>query len=356
MRILKTILLFSLLLYLLAGCASSMAPPTPEESAGSSLKVVAAETFLADIAQNVAGERLQVEPLMPVGVDPHGFEPTPPEVARVADSNVLIVNGAGFEEFLDELLQNAGGERLVIEAAAGLAKRSPQEGEAMEHADEHTAEGDSTHAAEAEHEDTDEHEHAAEGDSAHAAETGPKEEHHHHDGDPHFWFDPTLVITYVENIRAGLSKADPDGAAVYAANADKYITQLRELDQWIAEQVKQVPPERRLLVTNHESLGYFADRYGFKVVGTIVPNVSPTSSPSAGQLAELVTHIKATGAPAIFLETGTNPQLANQIAKETGLKVETNLYSHSITEPGGAAPTYIDMMRYNTKAIVEALK
>ncbi len=338
MRILKTILLFSLLFYLLAGCASSMAPPMPEKSAGSPLKVVAAETFLADIAQNVAGERLQVEPLMPIGVDPHGFEPTPPEVARVADSNVLIVNGAGFEEFLDELLQNAGGERLVIEAAAGLVKRSPQEGEAMEHADE---EGD---------------EHAAESDSAHAVEAERKEEHHHHDGDPHFWFDPTLVIKYVENIRVGLSKADPDGAAVYAANADKYIAQLRELDQWIAEHVKQVPQERRLLVTNHESLGYFADRYGFKVVGTIVPNVSPTSSPSAGQLAELVTHIKATGAPAIFLETGTNPQLANQIAKETGIKVETNLYSHSITEPGGAAPTYIDMMRYNTRAIVEALK
>jgi ABC-type Zn uptake system ZnuABC Zn-binding protein ZnuA len=312
----------------------------------SSLKVLAAETFLADIAQNVAGERFKVEVLMPIGVDPHGFEPTPQDVARVADSQVLIVNGAGFEEFLDELLQNAGGERQIIEASAGLTQRPAQisEGMSQAHEDEHDE-----HAAEEEH--TTEAEHGHEGEAKHTAE-----ESHHHQGDPHFWFDPTLVIKYVENIRNGLSQADPNGAAIYAANADRYIAQLKELDGWIAEQVKQVPPERRLLVTNHESLGYFADRYGFKVVGTIVPNVSPTSSPSAGQVAELIEHIKEIGAPAIFLETGANPQLADQVAKETGIKIETQLFSHSITAPDGPAPTYIDMMKYNTHKIVEALK
>ncbi len=276
-----------------------------------SLKVIAAETFLADIAQNVAGNREKIEALMPIGVDPHGFEPTPTDVAKVADSTVLIVNGAGFEEFLTKLLQNAGGQRAVLEASAGLMSRQLHEGEIA---------------------DPD------------------------HVGDPHFWLDPNNVIKYVENIRDGLSSADPEGAAVYAANAEAYIAKLKELDRWIADRVKEVPEANRLLVTNHESFGYFADRYGFKIIGTVVPSISSDSAPSAQQLAQLIDRIKATGAKAIFLETGTNPQLAEQVARETGSKVVTNLYSHSITDASGPAPTYIDMMKFNTNAIVDALK
>jgi ABC-type Zn uptake system ZnuABC Zn-binding protein ZnuA len=164
------------------------------------------------------------------------------------------------------------------------------------------------------------------------------------------------VIKYVENIRDGLSAADPAGTATYQANAAAYIAQLKELDRWIADRVAEVPEANRLLVTNHESFGYFADRYGFQIIGTVVPSVSSGSSPSAQQLAELIDHIKATGAKAIFLETGANPQLAEQVAQETGSKVVTNLYSHSITEPSGPAPTYIEMMKSNTAAIVTALK
>jgi ABC-type Zn uptake system ZnuABC Zn-binding protein ZnuA len=117
-----------------------------------------------------------------------------------------------------------------------------------------------------------------------------------------------------------------------------------------------VPEARRLLVTNHESFGYFADRYGFQVVGTVIPSVSTGASPSAQQLARLVDRLKATHAPAIFLETGANPQLADQLAQEIGIKIVTDLYTHSVTESGGNAPTYIDMMRYNVQKIVDALK
>jgi ABC-type Zn uptake system ZnuABC Zn-binding protein ZnuA len=282
------------------------------------LKVIAAETFLADIAQNVAGDRVTVESLMPIGVDPHGFEPTPTDVAKVADSNLLIVNGAGFEEFMAELLENAGGQRTVIEAAAGLTQRMPKEGEHVE-------------------EREDEHE-------------------HEHEGDPHFWLDPSNVIKYVENIRDGLSAADPEGAATYKANAENYIAQLKDLDRWIVDRVKEAPEAQRLLVTNHESFGYFADRYGFHIIGTVVPSVSTGSSPSAQQLAVLIDHVKATGAKAIFLETGANPQLADQVAQETGSKVVTNLHTHSITDGDGPAPTYLEMMKANTNAIVDALK
>ncbi|MFN8594821.1 MAG: metal ABC transporter substrate-binding protein [Anaerolineae bacterium] len=308
----RKLMLMMVVVLAVAACQPSAAPigsASPTAAAGG-VKVVAAETFLADIAQQVAGTRLTVKALMPIGVDPHSFEPTPQDVALVADSAVFIVNGAGFEIFLEKLLQNAGGQRAVIEASAGLKSRQPSDNEILD--DPH--------------------------------------------GDPHFWLDPNNVVTYVENIRDALSKADPAGVDTYKANAAAYIMKLEELDRWIADQVAQIPEADRLLVTNHESFGYYADRYGFRIIGTIVPSVGTEASPSAQQLAALIDHIKASGAKAIFLETGTNPQLAQQVASETGAKVVTDLFTHSITEPNGRAPTYLDMMRFNTTAIVSALK
>ncbi len=271
------------------------------------------ESFLADIAQNVAGDRLQVQTLMPIGLDPHAFEPTPQDVAKIAESQVLIVNGAGFEEWLSETLANAGGERRLIEAATGLTSRQPRAGEIID-------------------------------------------EHHSEEGDPHFWLDPNQVIQYVENIRAGLTAADPQGADLYAQNAAAYVLKLQDLDARIKQQVAGIPAERRLMVTNHESFGYFADRYGFQITGAIIPSTSSGAAPSAQELAALIDHIRQAGAPAIFLETGANPRLAEQIAQETGIKVVGDLYTHSITAAGGAAPSYIAMIEHNVSAIVEALK
>jgi ABC-type Zn uptake system ZnuABC Zn-binding protein ZnuA len=299
-----------------AACVAPAAPVAPaEQPTAGRQSVLAAETFLADIVQNVAGDRMTVEALVPLGVDPHSFEPTPQDVRRVADSKILIVNGAGFEAFLDPLLKNAGGTRTVIEAAEGLTPREPLEGEHSE-----------------------------------------DEEEQHAEGDPHFWLDPNHVVKYVENIRDALTKIDPAGQDAYAANAAAYIAKLNELDGWIKQQVEQIPSERRLLVTNHESFGYFADRYGFRMVGAVVPSVSTAASPSAQQLAALTDQIKATAAPAIFLETGANAQLAEQLALETGIKVVSGLLTHSVTAPDGPAPDYLGMMRYNVDAIVGALK
>lgn len=299
---------------LLAGCAPAAEPrETGATHTGGLPNVLAVETFLADIAQNVAGDRLQVAALIPAGVDPHAFQPTPQDVARIAQSQVLITNGAGLEAWLQEVLDNAGGQRLSIEATAGLTSRQPR-------ADELSEEG------------------------------------HEAEGDPHFWLDPINVIRYAENIQDGLSQADPAGKEAYAQNAEAYIGKLRELDAWISEQVQQIPEPRRLLVTNHENFGYFADRYGLRVVGTVIPSVSTSASPSAQQLAELVDRLVATGAPAIFLEMGANPQLANQLAQETGVKIVTDLYTHSVTPTDSNAPTYLDMMRYNTRRIVDALR
>jgi ABC-type Zn uptake system ZnuABC Zn-binding protein ZnuA len=301
-----------ILAVLLAACSAPKAARVAPAAAHSTPRVLAVETFLADIAQNVAGDRLTVDALIPINVDPHAFEPTPTDIRRVAESQVLIANGAGFESFLQKLLENAGGERLIIEAATGLTSRRPLDGELL----------DADHGG----------------------------------NDPHFWLDPTKVIKYTENIRDGLSQIDPTGKAIYAKNAEDYINKLRGLDTWIAGQVQQVPESRRLLVTNHESFGYFADRYDFRVVGTVIPSVSTGASPSAQQLAQLVDRLKATKAPAVFLETGANSQLANQLAAETGIAVVSDLYTHSVTEPNGNAPTYIAMMRYNVEKIVNALK
>lgn len=320
MKISATIALYMLVLSAFASACQASPRATPPEGM-SGLKVLAVESFLADIAQNVAGDRLKVGELLPLGLDPHAFMPTPKDVARIADSNVLIVNGAGLEQWLANILKNAGGERQVIEASAGLTPKQ-RSAEGIICVPPSQASGD-------EHTDG---------------------------GDPHFWLDPVLVIRYVENIRDGFSQADPHGKGDYARNAEAYIARLEDLDTWITTQVAQIPPERRLLVTNHESLGYFADRYGFKLIGAILPSFSTVASPSAGDLARLADCIKSSGAPAIFLETGANPQLAEQLAQETGIRVVTELYSHSITPTDGNAPDYISMMKYNTQAIVNALR
>lgn len=271
-------------------------------------KVLAVESFLADITQNIAGDRLKVDSLIPFGLDPHNFEATPQDVARIADAGLLIENGNNLEDWLKPVLENTGGKQIIIEATKGLAGRTPHPGEPVG------------------------------------------------EMDPHFWMDPIKVITYVENIRAGLTQIDPGGESIYHQNADNYTLALEDLDQWIQTQVSQIPPDRRLLVTNHESLGYFADRYGFQVIGTIIPSVSTGSSPSAQQMAQLVDQVKKSGARVVFLEMGTNPQMAEQLANETEIKVITDLYTHTLTPSGGSAPNYMDMMRYDTKKIVEALK
>jgi ABC-type Zn uptake system ZnuABC Zn-binding protein ZnuA len=174
--------------------------------------------------------------------------------------------------------------------------------------------------------------------------------------DPHFWLDPTLVETYVENIRAAFAETDPEGAAAYAANAAAYVEELEALDDWIATQIDAVPADRRKLVMNHMSHGYFADRYGFAVVGAVIPSVGTDDAPTARQLADLTQAIEATGAAAIFVELGQSPTLAQQIAAETGVTVIDDLRDHSLSGPDGEAPTYTEMMKYDTRRIVEALR
>lgn len=284
------------------------------QSSDDAVRVLASTTFLADIAQNVAGERLQVESLLPFGADPHAYQAAPADVAKIAESDLLILNGVEYEHFIESLLENAGGEHIIVEGTTGLEPH---------HMEEHPGESESAEEHEA--------------------------------GDPHMWLDPNLVITYVENIRDGLMDVDPKGREVYAANADAYIEELKQLDMFIREQVETIPLERRLLVTNHEAMGYFAERYDFTVIGAVIPSLSSDAGTSAQEMAELVDLIKSSAAPAIFLGELENPNLADQIAEETGVKVVHDLYLESLTD-GAPAGTYIEMMKHNVTQIVNALK
>ncbi|MCQ3936716.1 MAG: metal ABC transporter substrate-binding protein [Chloroflexi bacterium] len=290
----------------LTGCG-----PAPQ-SGDDELKVLASTSFLADIAQNVAGDRLTVDSLLPIGADPHAYQAAPADVSKIAESDVLILNGLEYEHFIEPLLENAGGERLVIEAASGLTPTKLEE----------STEGEGR------------------GNEA---------------GDPHMWLDANRVTRYVENIRDGLIKADPAGEEIYRANAAAYIEQLIELDMWIWQQVQTIPAERRLLVTNHEALGYFAEHYGFTIVESILPSFSSEAGASAQEIAAAIEAIKSSGAPAIFLGEAENADLAEQIAAETGVQVVDSLHLESLTD-GEPAPTYIAMMKHNVTQIVGALK
>lgn len=304
-KLFSIVSLLTLLGLLLAACGGAQ---TGSGESGS-IKVLASTTFLADIAQNVAGDRTQVESLLPAGADPHAYQAAPSDVAKIAESTVLIQNGVEYEHFLEPLLENAGGQRLIITATDGLTPNQMED-----------EENPGTMV-----------------------------------GDPHMWLDASRAITYVENIRDGLIKADPDGAETYKANAAAYIIKLKDLDAWIIEQVNTIPADRRLLVTNHEAMGYFAQHYGFTVVGSILPSFSSEASVSAKEIAAAVDAVKSSGAPAIFLGEVENADLANQIASETGVKVVDSLYLETLTD-GEPAATYIDMMKYNVTQIVEGLK
>lgn len=294
----RLIVILTIIAIAITACGGQPASPS-----GTSASVILTSTsFLADITRNVAGDRQTVATLLPLGADPHSYQPTPQDVTTITQSKLLIINGADYEHFLEPILENAGGEREVVEASAGINPR---------------------------------------------AEAGSV--------DPHMWLDPNNVIVYVENIREALTHFDPAGAAVYQANADAYVEQLKDLDIWINEQVAQISPERKLLITNHEALGYFAARYGFTIAGTVIESFSSDASPSAQQMAALIDQIKASGAPAIFLDAADNTTFAQQIADETGVRVVTDLHLESLTD-GAPAATYIDMMKHNVTQVVNALK
>lgn len=297
----------------LAACTSSTPPASSE-----TVRVVASTSIIGDVVQQIAGEYLAVETLIPRGQDPHGFEPTPQLMAHLQNADIIFINGLGLEPALEKALDTPELANRVVALGEHVPVLLPIEEEA-EHA----------------HEDEHNHEH------------GPY--------DPHVWLDPQNVAAWADHIAETLATIDPAHAETYRANAAAYRQKLDELDAWIREQVALVPPERRVLITDHAVLGYYAHAYGFQQVATVIPGASTLAEPSAQALSHLYETIRTYNVPAIFVSDTVNRRLVEQVASDTGVQVVV-IYTGSLSTEDGPAPTYEDLMRYDTTAIVNALR
>jgi ABC-type Zn uptake system ZnuABC Zn-binding protein ZnuA len=289
-----------------AASQSASQPVHQTASQSGPLKLATSIRPIADLIQNVGGDRVEVLALVPPGGEPEEYDPTPADAAAVGKSRVFFANGLGLEEDLSGMVESAGGSQLeVVTLSEGLPTI------------------------------------ASFGQSADVG------------GNPHLWLDPQNAVRYVEVIRQTLDRIDPASAAVYDANAAAYTTKLQQLDASIEQQVSIVPAERRVLVTTHDAYPYFAKRYGFSYLAVISAN--PGSDPSAQEYAQLVNTVKANRVPAVFGEAGFSQRMISQLAADTGAAFVGDLYTDTLTE---AAPTntYIGAMEYNADTIVSALR
>lgn len=328
MKTLNTVpVIFSLAIaigILLAGCSTPSSLPATESSRR--LNVLATTTIVGDVVRNIGGEKINLTVLLPAGVDPHSFQPTPQDIAKMADADLIFANGAGLEEFLTPMIESANAEDKVVYVSEGI---------------------DVLHSEEAELEEPP---HAAGTPSS----TDTNEEHEHEAGDPHVWFDPNNVAVWTRNISAALGKFDPANATSYEKNGENYRAELTALDEWIQQQVSSIPAEKRKLVTDHLVFTYFAQRYGFIQEGAVIPGYSTLSEPSAQEIAALEDVIRQQGVKAIFVGNSVNPVLSRRVAEDTGVQLVA-IFTGSLSESGGGAETYLEFMRYNVNAIVQAL-
>ncbi len=276
----------------LAGCASSSAGDDGR------IAVVATTTQLGDFARSVGGTRIRLTRLLQPNTDPHEYEPTPSDVRAVAEANVVLQNGLGLDDWLDEVLSNAGGDATRV-----ITTRDVQTS----------------------------------------------------DSDPHVWLDPANAIRMVAATERALTAADPAGADTYRANARTTTEQISALDRELAALIANVPAGRRAIVTDHEAFGYFARRYGIDIAGTTVTSLSTAAEPSARQLTDLVQTIRRRGVRVVFAEASGDPRVARAVAQEAGVRLGPPLYADALGPAGGPAGTYLGMMRANMDAIITGI-
>ena len=302
-----------------AGCGDS-----GDGSGGAETSVVATTTIAGDLVRNVGGERVEVDTLVPAGADPHGHEPRPSDAVAISEAELVVKSGGDLDEWLDELIENAGGDAAEMTLLASVE----------------TIEGGHAHAEDEAHPE----------DEAHAEEEADGE-----DVDPHWWQDPRNAILAVEAIRDALADVDPGGRRAYELGARAYIDELRALDGEIERCMRRVPPEKRKLVTTHDALGYFAERYDVDVIGSVIPSLSTQAQPSAKDVDALVDQIEDEGVEAIFPEAAVSQRLERSISRESGAEVGGELWTDSLGEEGSGAETYLDAMRANANALAEGM-
>jgi len=264
------------------------------------LKVVASFSILGDFVRNVGGTSVSVTTLVGPDSDAHVYSPTPSDAKKLADAKLIFINGLGFEGWLPRLVKSASSKAAVLTATSGIAPLKL-------------------------------------GSAA----------------DPHAWQSVANAKIYVGNIRDALVAADPASAQAFRGNAEAYLAKLDALDREVREAIAGIPEGRRKLITNHDAFGYFATAYGLEFIAPV--GVSTEAEPSARDIAGIITQIKTAKIPAVFLENVSDPRLIRRISAETGAKVGGTLYSDSLTGEKGEAPTYIEMVRHNIKALTSAL-
>ena len=293
----------------LAGCGDG--------DGSSSAEIVVTTSILGDVVLELVGDAVEVEVVMSSGVDPHQFAPSARQVAAMREADVLVVNGLGLEAELEDTIEAAADDGTDVVAVAELAP------------DHRTAEG-------AAHDDDDGHDHG--------------------DEDPHVFTDPARMAVAVAGLADALAERVEglDGPA-YRERAAAYGAELQALDAEVEQLLAPIPAERRVLVTNHDVLGYFADRYGFTVVGTVVPSLSTMAEPSARDLATLARTIQSTGVPAVFVEASSPARVAEALAAEGAAVEVVELHTESLGEAGSDAATYVGLVRSNARRIAGAL-
>ena len=268
------------------------------------VRVVATFSILADLARNVGGDAVDVTALVGPDSDAHAYSPSPADAKRLADAKVVLVNGLGFEGWIERLVKASGTKAAVVAASKGVSPRQMMDED-------------------------------------------------HGKSDPHAWQSVANARIYVANIRDGLTVADPAGKAVYDANAQAYLAKLDDLENEVRTAIATIPADRRKIITTHDAFGYFGVAYGMSFIAP--EGVSTESEPSAKDVARIIRQIKKQKIPAVFLENVSDPRLIEQIARETGAAIGGKLYSDALSEPNGPAATYIDMMRHNVRELAKAL-
>lgn len=291
---------------------------------GQRVRVVATTSLVGDVLARVGGDSIQLTVLVPIGADPHAYMPTPQDLSRVQDGHVVFINGLGLEGPLLADLAAAAPGTPIVSLSEGLEPRLQSPG------------------AEAE---------AGQGGTPSGVESGREAEGA---ADPHVWFDPRNVQQWARNAAGALSALDPDRADRYQERARSYVAELEQLDAWIQEQVDSIPDANRMLVTDHLVFGYFSDRYGFEMIGAVIPAYSSLAEPSARSFADLEQLVAERGVKAVFVGLQSNAALAERVAQDLNVPV-VPLYVGSLSEPGGPADSYLELMRFDVQRIVEVL-
>jgi zinc/manganese transport system substrate-binding protein len=297
---------------LMVGAAAG-SPSTAAEP----LKVVVSFSILGDLVANVGGDRVELTTLVGLDSDAHVYEPRPADARATAAADLVVVNGLGFEGWLERLIEASGYSGQVVVASTGVDPLTLADG----------------------------------GEEIQPAHV---EGHHDHVGiDPHAWQSIANSELYVRNIRDALCVADASDCAYYQANAGRYLAGLRDLDASIRDAFRAVPKERRKVITTHDAFRYFAEAYEVTFLAPV--GVSTDSEASAADVAKLVEQIRAEGVTALFVENVSDPRLIEQIARETGAAPGGELYSDALSEADGPASTYVAMMRHNAEALLSAM-